>query len=108
MKEIYLDEKQIEEVVIKYLDNHTYNYALMIDGSWGTGKTFFVKNDLIPLIEKNKKESGFLQIPLSLLYFVNIPLYFFRQTLCSAVSGSIVCPSSALRPIKISSPSAVR
>lgn len=57
MKEIYLDEKQIEEVVIKYLDNHTYNYALMIDGSWGTGKTFFVKNDLIPLIEKNKKES---------------------------------------------------
>ena len=26
MKEIYLDEKQIEEVVIKYLDNHTYNY----------------------------------------------------------------------------------
>lgn len=55
MKEIYLDEKQIEEVVIKYLDNHTYNYALMIDGSWGTGKTFFVKNDLIPLIEKIKK-----------------------------------------------------
>lgn len=33
MKEIYLDEKQIEEVVIKYLDNHTYNYALMIEKS---------------------------------------------------------------------------
>ena len=59
-------------------------------------------------LPKNKKESGFWQIPLSLLYFVNMPLYFFRQILCSAVNGSIVCPPSALRSIKISSPSAVR
>ena len=31
------------------------DYALLIDGKWGSGKTYYVKNILIPLIEKDKK-----------------------------------------------------
>lgn len=32
----------------KYIEDDTYNYAVMIDGSWGCGKSYFVKNQLIP------------------------------------------------------------
>ena len=58
MEKLYLDEEQIKEIVIKYINNSIYNYALMLDGSWGSGKTYFVKETLIPLMEKNERESN--------------------------------------------------
>ncbi|ELU5587021.1 hypothetical protein SCB17_001425 [Clostridium perfringens] len=34
----------IEEFLDGYIRDDTYNYAVMINGDWGSGKTFFVKN----------------------------------------------------------------
>ena len=39
------EERMLNEVK-RYLSDDTYDYALMIDGSWGSGKTHFVKEVL--------------------------------------------------------------
>lgn len=46
---------QVKEEVLRYLNDSSYNYAILIDGEWGSGKTFFVKNTLYEEIEKQEK-----------------------------------------------------
>lgn len=38
--------------ILQYIQNDKANYAVMIDGKWGSGKTYFLKNRLIEEIEK--------------------------------------------------------
>lgn len=42
----------ILDAVTKYISLPQSNYALQINGEWGTGKTFYVKNNLVIEIEK--------------------------------------------------------
>lgn len=51
----FLSSKEIVDSFLKYLDDTIYNYAYMIDGSWGSGKTYFVKEILIPAIEEHER-----------------------------------------------------
>ena len=58
-----MDGIAIKGVVKEYLDKEHTDYAIMIDGVWGCGKSFFVENDLAcsirnidcPYIEPTKK-----------------------------------------------------
>ena len=45
-----MTEKEITAEVLRYLSDNSYRYAIMIDGEWGCGKTYYVKNKLIPAI----------------------------------------------------------
>lgn len=49
---ICMNGKQIESEVIRYLGDNNYRYAILIEGEWGCGKTYFVLNDLQTAIEK--------------------------------------------------------
>ena len=40
--------------ITNYIFDNRFSRALLIDGDWGCGKSFFVKNILIPEIEKTK------------------------------------------------------
>lgn len=51
-----MTEKQVTEEVLRYLKDESYNYAILIDGEWGCGKTFFVKNDLSKAIEEQEEQ----------------------------------------------------
>ena len=55
MDERYLSESSILKEIKYYIDTNFYNYAVMIDGAWGSGKTYFVKNVLLKKIESNEK-----------------------------------------------------
>lgn len=44
--------QQIFDVVENYLVNQKSNNALLITGEWGTGKTFFMKNQIKPKIQE--------------------------------------------------------
>lgn len=57
-KELFLSPSDIIKNFLSYLDNTKYNYAYMIDGSWGSGKTFFIKEKLIPEIESHEELKG--------------------------------------------------
>lgn len=48
-----LSAEEITDVVKGFLDNQLYNSALLIDGKWGTGKTYFLKTTLIPKIKEH-------------------------------------------------------
>lgn len=43
--------------LLKYLDDDTYNYAVMIDGGWGSGKSYFIKNKLMPALGSDDPNS---------------------------------------------------
>lgn len=51
----YLSDEEIIQVIKSYIDEKLYNYAVMIDGEWGSGKTYFVKEVLIPQLNKIEK-----------------------------------------------------
>lgn len=53
-----MTEKEIIVEIERYLADTSYNYAVMIDGDWGCGKTYFVKNGLTESIDcfEQKKE----------------------------------------------------
>ncbi|HAT4093248.1 P-loop NTPase fold protein [Clostridium perfringens] len=50
----------IEKFLESYIEDNTYNYAVMISGDWGTGKTFFIKN----YINNHKNNKNFIYVPL--------------------------------------------
>jgi len=50
-----MTEQQIKDEVLRYINDNLYNYAILIDGEWGSGKTFFIKNILSKEIEKQEE-----------------------------------------------------
>ena len=42
----------ILETIKSYITEKNTDYAILLDGDWGTGKTHFVKNILLPIINK--------------------------------------------------------
>lgn len=47
----------IEEIK-KYIKNDRINYAILIDGEWGSGKTFFIKEELISKLNEDIINNG--------------------------------------------------
>ena len=46
-------EKIIKSIQV-YINENMFDYAIMINGAWGSGKTYFVKNELIPELEQDR------------------------------------------------------
>ena len=49
---IYLSDAKIIDYIHLYLNRDIYNYAVLIDGEWGSGKTHFIKKTLIPALKE--------------------------------------------------------
>lgn len=47
-----MNGKQIESEVIRYLGDNNFRYAILIEGEWGCGKTYFVLNGLQTAIDE--------------------------------------------------------
>lgn len=47
-----MDKEKIKEAVKVYLQEENSDYAIMLNGKWGSGKTYFVKNELIDHIQE--------------------------------------------------------
>ncbi len=46
-----LSEKEIIEVIKSYYSDSNIQYAILLNGEWGCGKTFFVKNKIVKEIK---------------------------------------------------------
>ena len=68
-----MTEQQIKEEVLRYLKDESYQYAILIDGEWGSGKTYFVNNILTKEIKKQEEKT---EKPRSVKY---ISLYGCRR-----------------------------
>lgn len=51
-----MTEQKIIDEILRYLHDDSYNYAVLIDGEWGSGKTYFVNNTLTKIIEKQESD----------------------------------------------------
>jgi hypothetical protein len=54
---MYLTDKEIIDLIVEYVTDKRYKQAVLIDGDWGSGKTFFVQEKLIESLKTNV-ESG--------------------------------------------------
>ena len=55
-----LNDEALVAAIEKYVDEYLYDYAVMIDGTWGCGKTYFVTNVLKSKLkdhEENKEKN---------------------------------------------------
>ena len=52
-----MTSEQLTNEIIHYIEDQSYNYAVMIDGEWGCGKTFYVKNELMGAIERHEEKT---------------------------------------------------
>ena len=48
-------EEEINKVIIQYCKNYFYPYALLLDGAWGSGKSYFIRNKVIDCWPKDMK-----------------------------------------------------
>ena len=59
----FLKDEEIIKIISEYIENKNTDYAIMIDGEWGSGKTHFIlkklKVELNNVWKKNKKEIKF-------------------------------------------------
>lgn len=42
--------------IISYINNPLASYAILLDGEWGSGKTYFLKKELFPVLKEKKQE----------------------------------------------------
>ena len=47
-----MDSEKLLKEINEYVNNDRINYAILIDGEWGTGKTYFIQEQLIPLLNR--------------------------------------------------------
>ena len=48
-----LTDEQILEVIEKYVNKKETNYVIQLDGEWGSGKTYFIRERLVPKLKSN-------------------------------------------------------
>lgn len=58
------NQKLIEEAVKQYLQCTDTDYAIMINGKWGVGKTYFVKNDIDNIIQNQNQDLKLIYVSL--------------------------------------------
>ena len=86
-RNLVLTDEEIINIILKYIDENIYNYAVMIDGEWGCGKTYFVREALIPAIakyEEVKPEEKKRRIIYTSLYGVNSVDEISKQIIVNA------------------------
>lgn len=55
---------KLQAAVEQYVNEKVTDYAVMIDGVWGSGKTYFIKKKLFPALEKSNPDLKLIYISL--------------------------------------------
>ena len=73
-----MNHQEMFNTIDAFINNHFYQYAIMINGEWGSGKTYFIKNELIPHLKNKKyKDTDGIEKEKDLNY---ISLYGIKET----------------------------
>lgn len=87
--------EELNLFVFDYLTNDKTNTALLLDGEWGTGKTYYVKNVLMPFLEGKKKQVVYVSLygiedaeSLSKNIFTESRLKAINSTAMTIISGT--------------------
>ena len=70
---MYLQNDEIISILKDYLTDNRYKQAILIDGGWGHGKTFFIKEKVLPILNQTNE----LKLPRQTYY---LSLYDVQST----------------------------
>lgn len=86
---MYLTDEKILDIIVKYVSDNRYSQAILIDGEWGSGKTYFVDNKLIPVLKEKVTLKKVLYISLygtddvtqilNDIYIANLETFFDKK-----------------------------
>lgn len=65
-----MNHKELNNYIFHYLKKDKTQTAIMLNGEWGSGKSFYLKNDLIPFLRK--------RMQLALLYLCTVWTAYLR------------------------------
>lgn len=71
-----MKSRELTEFILDYTNKTKTNYAIMMNGEWGIGKSYYIKNDLFEALKKDNKKC------------IVISLYRLQKT--SEISGIII------------------
>lgn len=81
--------------IFDYLTNNKTNTSLLLDGEWGVGKTYYVKNVLIPFLKSRNKQVVYISLygienveSLSKSIFTESRLKLMNKTAGTIISGT--------------------
>jgi len=57
-----MNSENIASIVVEYIETQNTQYALLLNGGWGTGKTFFWKDTLLPLIQQKNLDTIYISL----------------------------------------------
>lgn len=66
-----MNENKITETILDYLEAENTDYGIMLEGEWGCGKTYYVKNELKQDVENKFAQKGGCKLFYVSLYGVN-------------------------------------
>jgi DNA polymerase III delta prime subunit len=55
-------QEQTIQAIQNYLESDMPNAALLINGEWGAGKTYFWKNSIVPMLEKKSRHHVYVSL----------------------------------------------
>lgn len=83
------NDGEIIELVTRYIDDSNCKYAILIDGEWGCGKTYFVKKHLIPKINTTKLPASISGTSKKSLEYKSIYLSLYGIKSTSEISSQL-------------------
>jgi len=57
-----MEREEIKQAIINYFENKSTDYAVMISGDWGSGKTYFLKNDIFSYLRAENNRPIFISL----------------------------------------------
>ena len=57
-----MEEKKELSIIERFIKDRMYHYALLLDGEWGSGKTYFVREELIPHLEEQGDDVNYISL----------------------------------------------
>ena len=46
----------LNDYILRYIEKDQSKYAIMLTGEWGSGKSYYIQNELIPFLQSNKRK----------------------------------------------------
>ncbi|WP_147677784.1 P-loop NTPase fold protein [Algibacter pacificus] len=101
-----MNSENIASIVVEYIETQNTQYALLLNGGWGTGKTFFWKDTLLPLIQKKNLDTIYISLNgiktidalQKQLFFKLIPYFDKAQNktlkMLATISGNLIKSAS--------------
>lgn len=84
-----MNDKQILMTIDNYITSRLYHYAIMINGKWGCGKTYFITQTLIPHLEDDNVLQKKLTVNYVSLYGVKEPSEISDALLAQTIEDNL-------------------